>query len=521
MPKTKTTKALIPEQHVDFNHELTKGFAASYIRRKARRLAQQPGFSRSDEEDLRQQLCVRVLERLPQFDPAQGCFNAFVKLIVNQYAANCRRYQGAQMRNRSGDTSLNVLVEGEEGALELAQTIGRRELNARLRRDERPAEDALDLGQDVSSFLSTLPPRLRQVAERLKERSPSEIAKGLGVHRSTVYLDIRRLRTLFAQAGFHDYLRTIRHSADQAGSYPNSDSSNDRNYPVESTAMHCCPAPSCDCPPTAKPPQTAEVNFIVREPAEVYHAKTGEYLTSHLLADFRKCPLLYHRKREGLIRSSGDCPAYLVGRAAHTVILEGDDAFHQQYAVGGPVNPQTGLPYGSGTKAWNEWAKEQGKDVLTDQQHALITSMAASVKRHAEAQQLLRQGIAEGVIRNAYCNVNCQIRMDWFDPHLGIADLKTCDDLTWFEADARRYGYVHQLAFYRAVLAQVIGLYVPVHLIAVEKKEPFRCGVWRLSPEVLASAQCENEQAIDRLKNCAESGSWPTGYEEPRLFDYL
>ena len=59
-------------------------------------------------------------------------------------------------------------------------------------------------------------------------------------------------------------------------------------------------------------------------------------------------------------------------------------------------------------------------------------------------------------------------------------DLKTCDDLTWFEADARKLGYLHQMAFYRAVLAQVLdGLLVPVHIIAVEKKEPFRCGVWR------------------------------------------
>ena len=203
------------------------------------------------------------------------------------------------------------------------------------------------------------------------------------------------------------------------------------------------------------------------------------------------------------------------------MILEGEEAFHQRFAVGGPVNPQTGLPYGSGTKAWNEWAQEQGKEVLTEQQHALVRNMAASVKQHAEAQQLMGEGIPEGVIRPLYRNLFCQTRMDWFQPHLGIVDLKTCDDLTWFEADTRRYGYVHQLAFYRAVLAQVIGLHVPVHLIAVEKKEPFRCGVWRLSPEILAAGQLENEQAIDRLKACTESGQWPTGYEEPRLFDYL
>jgi hypothetical protein len=71
------------------------------------------------------------------------------------------------------------------------------------------------------------------------------------------------------------------------------------------------------------------------------------------------------------------------------------------------------------------------------------------------------------------------------------------------------------------VLAQVIGVYVPFHLIAVEKKEPFRCGVWRLSQEVLAIAQKENEIAMDRLKACLDSDSWPTGYEEQRLFDFL
>jgi hypothetical protein len=37
-------------------------------------------------------------------------------------------------------------------------------------------------------------------------------------------------------------------------------------------------------------------------------------------------------------------------------------------------------------------------------------------------------------------------------------DLKTCDDLTWFEADSRRYGYAHQLAFYRAVLKKALGI---------------------------------------------------------------
>ena len=37
--------------------------------------------------------------------------------------------------------------------------------------------------------------------------------------------------------------------------------------------------------------------------------------------------------------------------------------------------------------------------------------------------------------------------------------------------------------------------------------------------QTLSIAQQENEAAIGRLKRCLESRTWPTGYEEPRLFD--
>jgi hypothetical protein len=308
------------------------------------------------------------------------------------------------------------------------------------------------------------------------------VAKELGISRSAAQKRLEAIREHFAQLGLAEYFH---------------------NRPV-----------------SEEPPMTADdqAGFLIRESAEEYHAKAGEYLSSHLLADFRKCPLLYHRKRRGLVPDE-DRPAYLVGRAAHTVILEGLEVFHQTYAVGGPINPKTGQPFGSSTKAWAEWAEAQGKPVLTTEHFNLVTRMAEAVQQNAEAKALLAEGAAEGVVRTEYCGIPCQIRMDWFNPQRGIVDLKTADDLTWFEADARRYGYAHQLAFYRAVLAQVTGVWPHVHLIAVEKKEPHRCGVWRVSDDTLSIAQQENEAAIRRLRHCTGLGTWPTGYEEVRLFE--
>ena len=227
---------------------------------------------------------------------------------------------------------------------------------------------------------------------------------------------------------------------------------------------------------------------------------------------------MFYRKKQGLI-ADDDRPAYLVGRAAHTLILEGDAKFDAEYTVGGPINPKTGQPFGPTTKAFAEWARTIGKQILTDSQYELVTNMHLSVLQHEVAKTLLADGIPEGVVRAEYCGVPCQIRMDWYDAFFGIVDLKTCDDLSWFESDARRFGYVHQLAFYRAVLAQVIGIMAPVHLIAVEKKEPYRCGVWKISNESLGLAQKTNEAAIAELRDCLTTGLWPTGYEEPRVFD--
>lgn len=267
----------------------------------------------------------------------------------------------------------------------------------------------------------------------------------------------------------------------------------------------------------------AAPDFIAREPDALYREKAKTHLSSHQLADFRKCPLLFQRKRLGLIKDE-DRPAYQIGRAAHTLILEGRACFTERYAVGGPINPKTGAPFGVGTKAYAEWAEAQGRPVLTPDQAELVEAMAAGVQAHAQVQAFLASGVPEGVARASYRGLDCQIRMDWYSVEHGIADLKTCDDLTWFEADTRRFGYIHQVAFYRSVLALVSGDppdSIPVHFIGVEKKPPFRCGVWLAAPESLRQAAAENEAAMERLKQCQRTNSWPTGYETVRTFDSL
>jgi len=226
-------------------------------------------------------------------------------------------------------------------------------------------------------------------------------------------------------------------------------------------------------------------------------------MSSHLLAHFRESPALYHKEVSGEVpdaespalalgraypsshRSSGRAARYQTIRcaplasASHCLILEGRQAFADEYLVAdGPVNARTGEAYGRSTKAYAEWLAPQDRDVLSGRDYGFLLKLQTGVWQHAVASDLLSEGVAEGVIRTHYCDVPCQVRLDWLSARHGLVDLKTCDSLRYFENDCRRYGYIHQLAFYRAVIRQASGETVPVHIIAVEKNEPFAAGVW-------------------------------------------
>lgn len=264
-------------------------------------------------------------------------------------------------------------------------------------------------------------------------------------------------------------------------------------------------------------------DFLLNIPADEYHSasRNGRFLSSHMLGDFRKCPALYQKKLAGQIEES-ESAAFTIGRATHKLILEGRSAFDDEYVVAdGPVNPKTGEAFGRSTKAYGEWLAVQNKEVVSGKDFGFILKLQMSVWLHSFAVELLTTGVAEATVRAEYAGESCQIRMDWFSEKFGIVDLKTCDELTWFESDFRRYGYAYQLAFYRAVLRERLGRDVPVHVIAVEKKEPFRSGVWRVADELLDFAEMENTAAIIRLQECRYTGTWPTGYEETRIIDNL
>ncbi|NLF33253.1 MAG: hypothetical protein GX591_20500 [Planctomycetes bacterium] len=463
-------------------------YALTEIDFRLRRLGRQFGLSDHDLEDIRQDMVIELWSAQKRFNPRKARRRTFISRVLDRFVLYLTRQLCTRQRRPA------------ENAVSFDDLDSRFEPRVNNTNPGELDEQALrELQLDVATLIDRLPADLQPVCRVLMHTPGRAAARELGIGKSTLYRAIAEIRTHFTAMGYCgfpvDAWDTLPPAADVEGAPQRKEGA-----PVTDGEI------------------LIDLSVLKIESAYDYHAKAAKYLSSHQLMDFIKCPWLFFKKHSGLIEG-GDTAAYLIGRAAHCRILEGRDVYEASYALGGPINPSTGRSFGSNTKAFREWAEATGRPVLSHEQVELIENMVSGVMMNAEAARLLRRGRAEGVVRATYCDTPCQIRIDWTHPRRGIVDLKTCDDLTWFEADAKRYGYANQVAFYQSVLAEVTGRHVPVHIIAIEKREPFRCGVWRVSDDTLTSFRRINEAAIGRLLACRGQNDWPTDYEIIRLLD--
>lgn len=144
---------------------------------RASRLVGSHGFSRDDWDDLRQDLLLDYLERLPQFDRGRGDLRGFMFGVVRHRAAQlvARRHRQVQLAP-DGCT--------ESGGLR-----------------HRLAAVDCDLRLDVEAAVSRLPEHLRELAQLLSERTPREVSRATGKSRSRVYQMIGEIRAAFIEAG--------------------------------------------------------------------------------------------------------------------------------------------------------------------------------------------------------------------------------------------------------------------------------------------------------------------------------
>ncbi|HPF34960.1 MAG TPA: sigma-70 family RNA polymerase sigma factor [Candidatus Nanopelagicales bacterium] len=190
------------------------GYARDVIRHKARQLIGKYGFTRDDYDDLQQEMMLDLLRRLGKYDPSKAGLNTFVARIVDRKVSTLIRHQRQEKRDyRRQVCSLDAQVEDQDGqARGLDEVLSQDAYDDEVARHDRPEAERLDLRLDLSLVLDELPEDLRQLPLRLQSRTVAEIARELGVPRSTLYeKGIARLRKIFEDKGLREYLGEARH----------------------------------------------------------------------------------------------------------------------------------------------------------------------------------------------------------------------------------------------------------------------------------------------------------------------
>lgn len=167
-------------------HEHGDDYATWLIQQKASHLVGHFGLTKSDREDIEQELMLDLLQRWPNFDPQRARPCTFIsKVVENAIIAiiNRRRAVGRDYRRTRNAVPKRVLEE------ELASRSGGRnhEINLRL---------------DFETVLDRLLPEHRELCERLKTQSILAASREMHVPESTLRGWLKKVREVFEAAGF-------------------------------------------------------------------------------------------------------------------------------------------------------------------------------------------------------------------------------------------------------------------------------------------------------------------------------
>tara|TARA_E500000331_G_scaffold57142_1_gene51318 strand:- start:644 stop:1486 length:843 start_codon:yes stop_codon:yes gene_type:complete len=255
----------------------------------------------------------------------------------------------------------------------------------------------------------------------------------------------------------------------------------------------------------ADPKLTPVMRKDVRLSNAEYHAR--DEINKSRLDAIAKYPAYYKAEYIDKVITRTQTPAMLIGSAYHKLQTEPQN-FHDDFAVAPKINKRTK----AGKEAWAEFEKQAaGKDLIDEEDYAVIENMVSSVLDHPAAGKLMGlKGVAEStrIWKDDATGLQCKCRPDWLckDAKI-IVDLKTTEDARpeAFSRSIHKYRYHVQSGFY-LMGCEEIEQFI---FIAVEKKPPYSVVCYTASPMMISAGQRAARTNLDTLKTCIESNRWP------------
>ena len=173
-------------------------YATTTIRVHARRLARLQVMPSMAHEDYEQELALDLWRRLAAYQPERASLGTYIDRIVRNRAA------------RFFMTAKSAAYRHERQALAV-YTIDENAVTPQAEPDDltTPAEtftDAADLRRDLARFTASLPPALWRCCAILQSGATGEAIRQHGLHRSSHYDALSRLRNRAREAGLQEYL---------------------------------------------------------------------------------------------------------------------------------------------------------------------------------------------------------------------------------------------------------------------------------------------------------------------------
>lgn len=166
-------------------------------------------------------------------------------------------------------------------------------------------------------------------------------------------------------------------------------------------------------------------------------------------------------------------------------------------------------------KAAKEQARADGKIPVTAEDYERVQAMADELSSHTLAMRLLSEGKPEvsayaldeetGVMRRG--------RFDWLHPTL-LVDYKSAQsadprDLAGRYGAVAKWGYDKQAAWYTDLARDLGHPASAFAFIFQEKTAPYQVTVAYVDDSDLFDARAANRHALERFRDCTESGIWP------------
>jgi RNA polymerase sigma-70 factor (ECF subfamily) len=155
------------------------------------------GFRADDWEDIRQEMVLDCLRRLPKFDPSRGDWPGFVRGVMRNHASVLVMRERRRARKILGEDLMNREDASDADSVDI--------LDKRLRTG---VVDALHLSLDVRRIVKSLPRQLQALTVLLGQMPVRDVCRHTGKSRSRVYQMTRQLRDAFVRAGLRPYRPT-------------------------------------------------------------------------------------------------------------------------------------------------------------------------------------------------------------------------------------------------------------------------------------------------------------------------